>query len=75
MLSYYNASTDVTWAMGDFNGDGSVNGTDLNTVLSSYNKSHGRSSLHGGGSRNRQRCLLTLVGVASLLVPVWRNRK
>jgi hypothetical protein len=43
MLSNYN-QTGMDWAHGDFNGDGTVNGSDLNTILSNYNQHVGATA-------------------------------
>ena len=37
MLSNYN-QTGMTWLQGDFDDNGTVNGADLNAVLSNYNQ-------------------------------------
>ena len=65
----------MTWAQGDFNGDGTVNGADLNTVLSNFNQ-----SLYLSGSPSvvaavpeTSSLFLAAVGLAGWLV--WAKRK
>ena len=61
----------MTWAQGDFNGDGTVNGADLNTVLSNYNQSAGVTAAVPEPST----LLLAAAGLVGLLAYAWRKRK
>ncbi len=69
MLSNYN-QTGATWAMGDFDGNGTVNGADLNTVLSNYNQ-----HLSVGVAVPEPATLVLLAtGLLGLISYAWRKR-
>jgi hypothetical protein len=58
----------MDWMHGDFNGDGTVNGSDLNTVLSNYNQSVGV-----GAVPEPSTLLLLGIVAVSLLALAWRR--
>ena len=68
MLSNYN-QTGMTWRQGDFNGDGTVDGTDLNIVLSNYNQSAGVTAAVPEPST----LLLLAAGLFGLVCYAWRK--
>ena len=70
MLSNYN-QTGATWAMGDFDGNGTVNGADLDVVLSNYNQSLSASS---AAVPEPATLLLLAAGLLSLLVYALRKQ-
>ena len=70
MLSNFN-KTGMSWSQGDFNYDGTVNGVDLNTVLSNYNKSLSVAAAVPEPST----LLLAAAGLAGLLAYAWQKRK
>ena len=59
------------WCQGDFNYDGTVNGADLNIVLSNYNQ---HLSV-GAAVPEPSTLLLAAAGLAGLLAYAWRKRK
>jgi hypothetical protein len=69
VLSNYN-KTGMYWYQGDFNYDGTVNGADLNTVLSNYNQSPGI----GAAVPEPSTILLFGIGAIGLLGYRWIRR-
>ena len=69
MLSNYNHAGN--WSQGDFNGDGVVDGSDLNIVLSNYNQGAGVAAAVPEPST----LLLAAAGLMGLLAYAWRKQK
>ena len=63
--------TSMNWSQGDFDGNGTVNGADLNIVLSNYNQHLGV----GAAVPEPSTLLLAAAGLAGLLCYAWRKRR
>jgi hypothetical protein len=60
----------MTWPQGDFDGNGTVNGADLNIVLSNYNQHVGL----GAAVPEPSSLVLVAIGILSLAGYCWRRR-
>jgi hypothetical protein len=64
-----------SWANGDFNGDGTVNISDLSNVLTNYDKSLGASAAGIKAVPEAATLALLAAGLIGLLACGWRKRK
>ena len=67
--------TGMTWAQGDFNGDGTVNIADLSMLLANFDKTAGWPPPASRRCRSRARLLLSAVGWLGFVACVWRRGK